>query len=682
MSFRIGVDTGGTFTDVALISEETGETFITKVPSTPENSSIGVLNGLKQIVQETGIKFQDLNFFIHGSTVATNTLLERKGAKTILLTTKGFKDILQIGRQTRPKLYDLRARNSEPLISRNMRWEINERTNAKGEIIEHVDEEEVISIAKKLKQMKVEAVAISFLNSFINPKNEINVKEILKIHAPNILVTVSSNVLPEIKEYERTSTVGVNAYVMPKMDFYLKYLKKSLSQLNISSDLYIMQSNGGVINTETAVSNPVRTMLSGPAGGVIAGTNIAKETGCMNMITIDMGGTSLDTALINDGTPQFTTSSEIEDYPIHVPMVEMHTIGSGGGSIAWIDSGGALRVGPSSAGANPGPVCYGKGGTEPTVSDANAILGRINPESILGGRMEIDIHSARKVVKKKIADPLGISIEEAAEGILKVINANVVKGIRVVSVEKGHDTRDFTLLAFGGAGPLHAGDVAKELGCKNIIIPPNPGVICSVGMLMADVRHDFVQSFIANLSNVRLENINQIVSNLYDKGYRELKNEGFSQEKTRFITSLDLRYKNQAYELNVELESIYITDKIIEKAIDQFHSNHSKIYGFNRMEEELEIVNIRLIALGLIDKLKKEMNEEYQAKQISPKEYRKVFFEGRFFDTPIYEREYVCIGSNIEGPAIIEQLDSTVVIHPNQIAVVDSYNNLSIRGVN
>src|SRR5699024_5034883 len=276
-----------------------------------------------------------------------------------------------------------------------------------------------------------------------------------------------------------------------------------------------------------------------------------KETGCMNMITIDMGGTSLDTALINDGTPQFTTSSEIEDYPIHVPMVEMHTIGSGGGSIAWIDSGGALRVGHSSAGANPGPVCYGKGGTEPTVSDANAILGRINPESILGGRMEIDIHSARKVVKKKIADPLGISIEEAAEGILKVINANVVKGIRVVSVEKGHDTRDFTLLAFGGAGPLHAGDVAKELGCKNIIIPLNPGVICSVGMLMADVRHDFVQSFIANLSNVRLENINQIVSNLYDKGYRELKNEGFSQEKTRFITSLDLRYKNQAYELNV-----------------------------------------------------------------------------------------------------------------------------------
>lgn len=682
MSYRIAVDTGGTFTDVALISEQSGETFITKVPSTPENSSIGVLNGLKQIITETGIRYEDISFFIHGSTVATNTLLEKKGAKTVLLTTKGFKDVLQIGRQTRPKLYALRARRSEPLIPRNLRWELDERINAKGEIVKKVSENELSEIAEKLKTAGAESIVISLINSFLNNENEKTVKEFLSTALPNVSVTISSEVLPEIKEYERTSTAVVNGYVMPKMEYYLGYLKNKINELNIPSDLFIMQSNGGVINTETTIKMPVRTVLSGPAGGVVGGSDIAQQTDFNNLITIDMGGTSLDASLIENKEPQYTTNSNIEDYPIHVPMVDMHTIGSGGGSIAWIDSGGALRVGPESAGAVPGPVCYGKGGTEPTVSDANAVLGRINPTSLLGGKMTIDIDSAKKVIKEKIADPLGLSVEEAAEGILRVVNTNMVRGIRVISVEKGHDTRDFSLLAFGGAGPLHASDIAEELGCKNIIIPPNPGIACSIGMLTADVRHDYVQSFISDLSHVNINQLNEKLTELYNTSKEKLAYEGFKNEEMKFQPSMDLRYKNQAYDLNIEFDNLDITKEVIEAAIERFHHTHNKIYGFSRLGEELEIANIRLTSYGLIKKPNKHIDRVNLNEKPATIDKREVYFEEGFHNTPVYERSELSTGNNIKGPAVIEQLDSTIIIHPHQEAVIDSYHNLIIYDAN
>ncbi|MFD1851268.1 hydantoinase/oxoprolinase family protein [Oceanobacillus bengalensis] len=681
MRYRIGVDTGGTFTDVALISEESGETFITKVPSTPENSSIGVLNGVKQIIMETGIQYEDLNFFIHGSTVATNTLLEKKGAKTVLLTTKGFKDVLQIGRQTRPKLYDFRARRNEPLVTRDLRLEIDERINAKGEVVKEIDQNQLTELVEKLKDVDAKAVVVSFINSFLNSENEIIVKEFLEKSLPNVSITISSEVLPEIKEYERTSTAVVNGYVMPKMEYYLRYLEEKITELKIPSELYIMQSNGGVINTDTTVKMPVRTVLSGPAGGVVGGSNIADQTEYKNLITIDMGGTSLDTSLIENGKPQYTTSSKIQDFPIHVPMVEMHTIGAGGGSIAWIDSGGALRVGPESAGAVPGPVCYGKGGTEPTVSDANAILGRINPNSLLGGKMKIDIHSAKKVIKEKIADPLGLTVEKAAEGILKVVNTNMVRGIRVISVEKGHDSRDFSLLAFGGAGPLHASDIAEELGCKNIIIPPNPGIACAMGMLTADVRHDYVQSYISELSQINLEELNNKLSKLYRISRDELAAEGFKKEEMKFQASLDLRYKNQAYNLNIELDDMYVTEVEIRNAVEKFHSSHNKVYGFSRLGEELEVANIRLISYGLIKKPKENINNNGPNQDLEPIGNREVYFEGSFYNTSIYERSDMYSGNVIKGPAVIEQLDSTVIIHPYQEALVDIYHNLVIQNV-
>ncbi|MFD1415783.1 hydantoinase/oxoprolinase family protein [Oceanobacillus jeddahense] len=681
MQYRLGVDTGGTFTDVALVSEQTGETFITKVPSTPDNSSIGVMNGVKQIISENKINSKDLSFFIHGSTVATNTLLEKKGAKTALITTKGFKDVIEIGRQTRPKLYEFRARRSKPLIQRNLRWEIDERINASGEIVKEITDNDIQSILQQITENQVDSLVICFINSFLNAENEKKVKEHILQEYPNLAITLSSDILPEIKEYERTSTATVNGYVMPKMKLYLRDLENALTELDISSDLYIMQSNGGVITTDTAVEMPVRTVLSGPAGGVIAGTDIAKQTGLQNLITIDMGGTSLDTALIENGVPQYTTNSKIDDFPINVPMVEMHTIGSGGGSIAWIDSGGALRVGPHSAGAVPGPVCYGKGGTEPTVSDANAILGRINPDAILGGRMEMDIENARRIMKEKIADPLSINVEKAAEGILKVVNANMVRGIRVISVEKGHDTRDFSLLAFGGAGPLHASDIAKELGSKNIIIPPNPGITCASGMLIADVRHDDVQSFISNTNQLNVDELNAVFEKLQRNAKENLKKQGFTDEKIQLRLSLDLKYKNQAYDLNISLNGNAIDQETIEQAMKNFHHTHEKIYGFNREDQPLETVNARVTSFGIIDKPENKSNSSDSSQHDITFKSRKVYFDGQYMDTKIVDRDSLLQNNKLVGPAIIEQLDSTIVIHPNQKATTDEFKNLIIENL-
>lgn len=680
MRYRIGADTGGTFTDVSLVEESTGKSFITKVPSNPDNPSLAVINGVKQIVKETGINFQDISFFIHGTTVGTNALLEQKGAKTALLTTKGFKDVLQIGRQTRPKLYDARARKSEPLVPRNLRLELDERIDAQGNVLKSVNRADIVELSNILQEQNIKSLAISFINAYINASHEIEVKEILQELRPEASITLSCEVLPEFKEYERTSTVVGNAYILPIMRYYLNHLKNNLSEMKISSDLYIMQSNGGVISADTAIDMPIRTILSGPAGGVLAGKIVAKDTAYKNIITIDMGGTSLDTALIENEEPQFTTMSEIDGRPVKVPMIEMNTIGSGGGSIAWIDSGGALRVGPHSAGANPGPVCYGNGGQEPTVSDANVILGRLNPDSILGGRMKMDVEAARKVVKEKIADPLGLTVEEAAEGILKVININIVRGIRVVSIEKGHDTRDFSLMAFGGAGPLHAVDIANELGSSEVIIPQNPGIACAEGMLMADVRHDFVQTYTSILSDLDFSKINRILNRLSKKATEELSDEGFENKDINLEISLDLRYVGQAYEINIPLgDASEITELTLNQAISLFHETHEKIYGFNRESQELELVNIRLIGIGKIKKVENIKQENTLKNKVEAISERHVYFNREFVTTPIYQRTDLNSETEIEGPAIIEQLDSTIVIYPKQVAATDEKGNLIIN---
>ncbi|MFC4660728.1 hydantoinase/oxoprolinase family protein [Oceanobacillus aidingensis] len=683
MSYHLGVDTGGTFTDIALINESNGEILITKVPSTPNNPSEAVINGLIEITEKTDISTENISFFIHGSTVATNALLEQKGAKTALITTEGFRDVFEIGRQARPKLYDFNARKPAPLVPRELRFEVSERIKGNGEVLQPLEDEQVIKLVKKLKDKNVQSIAVCLINSFINPKHEKNIKKIIKEYYPEVFVTISSDVLPEFKEYERTSTVIANGYVMPKMMKYLNELNQKLIEQKVSSDLYIMQSNGGVITAKSAMGTPARTVLSGPSGGILAGKLITDTTPYKNLITIDMGGTSLDTALIDGGEVQYTTLSEVGGIPIKLPMIEMHTIGSGGGSIAWIDSGGALRVGPQSAGADPGPVSYNKGGLQPTVTDANVILGRINPNYILNGKMKMNLELAKEMMKEKIADPLGIKVEEAAEGILKVVNANMVRGIRVVSIEKGHDTRDFSLVAFGGAGPLHAMDIAKELGSSEIIIPSNPGIACAMGMLMADVKHDLVQTVLSNTSNLNLNEINIIANNLTKEALNQLRKEGFKETEVKLQITLDLRYVNQAYEMEVPINSMNITHEEINNAIERFHDLHNKVYGFSRKDEVIELVNIRMQAIGEISQINfKANNISNIDKFIEPLENRKVFFEGEFHNTNVYKRSDLYTGSIIEGPAVIEQLDSTIIIGPNQFGQTDSYNNLIIKFTN
>ncbi|MFC2948123.1 hydantoinase/oxoprolinase family protein [Virgibacillus sediminis] len=676
--YRIGVDTGGTFTDVSLIEEKTGKSYVTKVPSTPSKPSVAVLNGVEQIVKEVGIDTKDLSFFIHGTTVATNALLEEKGVNTALLTTKGFKDVLQIGRQTRPKLYDFRARKSNPLVPRNLRFELDERIEANGNVLKEISRVELKKLAALLKENKIESLAVCLINSYINASHEQEVKRILNELVPEVSITLSCEILPEFREYERTSTSVANAYVLPKMKHYLKHLDDSIKEMEIPSNLYVMQSNGGVISADTAMNMPVRTMLSGPAGGVLAGCIVAKNTAYKNIITIDMGGTSLDTALIENEEPQYTTVSEIDGRPIKVPMVEMHTIGSGGGSIAWIDAGGALRVGPHSAGADPGPVCYGKGGTEPTVSDANVILGRLNPDSILGGRMKMDVESARKAMKEKIAAPLGITVEEAAEGVLRVINANMVRGIRVISIEKGHDSRNFSLMAFGGAGPLHAVDIAKELGSKEVIIPPSPGIACAMGMLMADVRHDYVQTYSTKLSALDFNKVNEIVDSLAAEAKQDLENEGFAEDDIELEASLDLRYIRQAYEINVPIHDLKVTESSLAKATNLFHEIHERVYGFNRKGEELELINVRLIGNGKIKEVSTDREELLTDGKVEKIGERDIYFNDSFVTTPIYERTSMNSSVSITGPAVIEQLDSTIIIHPDQKVTTDHTGNLII----
>lgn len=679
MSYRLGVDTGGTFTDIALIHEQTGKVHVAKVPSTPHDPSEAVIRGVHEIVGKTGIDVADISFFIHGSTVATNALLERNGAKTALLTTQGFRDVLEIGRQSRPKLYDFKARKKPPLVPRDLRIEVTERIRANGEVLVPLDTEEVRQTARRLKSEGVQSIAVCLINSYMNDSHEKRIRQIIEEEYPEAFVTLSCEVLPEFKEYERTSTVAANGYVLPKMKYYLNRLVRGLKETGVSSDLYIMQSNGGIITSDSAMQTPARTVLSGPAGGILAGLFIVETTPYQDLITIDMGGTSLDTALIEKGRPQYTTMSEIEGSPIKLPMIEMHTIGSGGGSIAWIDAGGALRVGPQSAGAMPGPVCYNKGGTEPTVTDANVILGRINPGYILDGKMKMNPEKARQVMKEKIADPLGMTVEEAAEGILKVVNANMIRGIRVISIEKGHDPRNFSLVAFGGAGPVHAVDIGLELGSKEIVIPPNPGITCAMGMLMADVRHDYVQTVLANAAQLNLEETNAVIGQLASEAKEELAKEGFADPNIRLQVALDLRYLRQAYEIDVPVEGLVLTPELVERAVRDFHVLHNKVYGFSREEETVELVNIRLTAIGEIPKIRFDKNGNGSGGELRAVQSRNVFFGGRFVETPVYNRSDLGAGTAVEGPAIVEQLDSTIVIYPGQRAETDAFGNLIIH---
>ncbi|SNZ03853.1 N-methylhydantoinase A [Persephonella hydrogeniphila] len=651
---KIGVDTGGTFTD--FVFKKDGKWQILKVLSTPDDPSKAVLKGLRII----GGKNRDIT---HGSTVATNTVLERKGAKTAFITNEGFEDIIYIGRQERKELYNLFYKRPPNLIPEELRFGIKCRINAKGEIIQDLREEDIQLVIEKLKKHKVESVAVSFLFSFLNPEHEKIFKK--RLLSEGFYVSVSHEIVPEFREYERSITTVINSYVMPKMDRYLKNIKSSISE---NDKFRIIQSNGGVISPETASKEPVRTVLSGPAGGVVGALTLGKKISKEKLITFDMGGTSTDVSLINREVP-FSTELKISDYPLKIPVIDIHTVGAGGGSIAYLDEGGSLNVGPESAGADPGPVCYGKG-ENLTVTDANLYLGRLIPEYFLGGNMELDIDRVNFYFdyysKKWRIEPLKL-----AEGILQIANIKMEKAIRVISVERGYDPREFSLFTFGGAGGLHASFLAENLKIPEVIVPKNPGIFSAFGMLMADVIKDYSLTVMINGNKQDLPHIEKIFEMLEKKAFDELISEGIDKNSVRLDRYMDLRYKGQSFEIVIPFS---------ENFIEEFHKEHKRIYGY-RSDKDIEIVNLRVRAVGKtekpdIEKIEIGMEKPEEDSLIS---YKEVIFEGKKIKTAVYNRENLKAGNVVKGPSVIVEYSSTVVVPPLFEAYVDNYGNLILK---
>ena len=681
MTYRLGVDVGGTFTDLVLHEVETNRLEFAKTPSTPADQSDAVTEGAGQLIGRLGISPEAIGFFIHGTTVATNTLLERKGARTALVVTKGFRDILQIGRQERPNLYNWRERRTDPLVPRHLRFEVRERVLYTGEVREPLDAADIEDVVRRLKEADVEAVAVCLLHSYAHPGHEQEVGSALREALPDVIVSLSSDVVPEFKEYERMSTAAINAFVAPVMGRYLRGLQVSIADVGIDSDLYIMQSNGGTMGADTAIDKPVQTILSGPAAGVIGSVGLASQAGERNIISVDMGGTSFDVSLCYQGEVRRTQDSEIERLPIKVPMVDIHTLGAGGGSIAWIDPGGALRVGPQSAGAEPGPACYGRGGDEATVTDANLVLGRLSPQAFLGGRMALDPGLARKAVEQRIADPLGLGVEEAAEGIVRVVNAGMIKGIRVVSVAKGYDPREFTLVTFGGAGPVHASEMAAELSIPRVLVPIAPGVTSALGLLMADLRHDLVRTVLRRSESIDPTDVGEVYAEMETEATAQMEREGLAPEDVSLLRLADVRYLGQGYELQVPVSGGEVTAEEIARVFDRFHDAHRRAYGYASPESPLEIVNLRTTAIAALPQPTLEAVERKGEKDPERARggFRDVFFENEAVNTAVYDRTALISGDVVKGPAIVEQLDSTTVVWPAQTATVDPYGNLMLE---
>jgi len=658
---RVAIDTGGTFTDCVCLTN--GEFCVLKVFSTPSDPSLGVLETLAQFGAGESLNVR------HGTTVGTNAMLERKGARVAFVTTAGFEDTIAIGRQTRASLYDWFAPVPVCLVPRELRFGVPERVSAEGKILRSPTEDELQALASQVRASGAESIAISLLFSFANPETEQRVESALR--GLNLPISTSHRILPEFREYERAATTVVNAYLAPRMQTYLTRLEEQVAALHPGSKVDVMQSSGGIVPAHLAAQEPVRTVLSGPAGGVIGACQVARWAGFERIIGFDMGGTSTDVFLsdMSTGGAQLTRESVVAGVPISVPMLDIHTIGAGGGSIAHFDAGGMLRVGPESAGAEPGPICFGRG-NEPTVTDANLLLGRLDSESFLGGNVHLDVDRPRQILQEK-KGPVS-SVEVFADGILRVVETNMEKAIRVISVERGHDPRDFVLVAFGGGGPLHACSVAQALRIDTVLIPAMPGALSAVGILLADVVRDYSRTVM--LSGDAIRNLDAPFAEMEQRGIEEFRTEGLQGEAHR---SIDVRYRGQGYELNIpyKLEA----GQQLSEVMDAFHQLHQQRYGFSDLQKPVEIVNLRLrmIAPG----------EAYQPQETdlirgdgSQACYaeRSIFFDGRFQQSKLYNRESLAPGDVIHGPALITEYTSATALPPRCYAQVDGYDNLVI----
>lgn len=664
---RVACDVGGTFTDFCFLDEATGKMSVAKTPTTA-NPIDGVLNG----IQESGIALKDVALFSHGTTLATNALITRNFPPALMVTTKGFRDVIEIRRGRRQHIWDTYAEMAGPYMRRRDRLEVRERIDYAGNILERLNEEDARRVARIVKKRGARTVAVCFFNAFTNPENEQRMRDILLEEIPEASISLSSDVMPEIFEHERFSTTVANAVLAPVAGDYTRDLADRLAQGGYTEDTLLLHSGGGVITSKNAHKFAARLAGSGIAAGAIASRTIAQLAGFENSISFDMGGTSTDVSLCDNGELPYTKDWYVEyGYPIRFPSIEVRTIGAGGGSLAWIDEGGSLRSGPQSAGSEPGPACYARGGTEPTNTDANVLLGRLGT-TLAGGAVELDIKKAEASIKRVVADPLGMTPEEAALSILKVANANMGDAVRLVSISKGYDPRDFALVAFGGAGALHGAALAKDLSIPTVLIPPNPGVTSALGCFMVDLTHDISQMYLGKVTDVELGDLNDAFQALENEGREHLRHEGVKDDQMVFQRFVDMRYLGQWRSLSVPVESNL---RSLEDALAQFHERHGREHNYSRLDAPVEIYRISITASAPGQKVDFARHKTNGKALPDPMDHRMVRFdeEPKAVRTPIYDRDSLGAGAKLEGPAIIEQLDSTIVLPPGVSAEVDPW---------
>jgi len=675
---RVATDIGGTFTDLVYLDEH-NRMGIAKCDTTPPNYELGVIDVINMAEIEGGF----VDTFIHGTTVIINALTERKGAKTGLITTKGFRDVLEIARGNRPDLFNVRYQKPIPFVPRYLRMEVGERMNYKGEVLHSLAEEEVKAIVEELKSQGVQAIAVAFLHAYANPAHEKLAVKIIKREWPEVEVTASHEVTNEWREYERVSTAVLNAYVKPIAASYIDRLDNHLSSIQVEGNNYIMQSNSGTTTFAQAKETPINMVESGPVAGVFGAAILGKILHEENIIAFDIGGTTAKCSLIDHGEVKVTTDYHIErhdrsaGYPIKVPVVDIVEIGNGGGSIAWIDDAGSLKVGPQSAGALPGPVAYGKGGENPTTTDANLVTGRLSPENF---QNKVNMEAVKAAIWEKVAQRFNISVEEAALGIIRKANSNMLNALKLVSVRKGYDPTEFVLVAFGGGGPMHAMALAKELGVRKVIIPIAASVFAAWGMLMTDLRHDYIQTYIRRVNSINIDELNAVWKRLEDGALDQFKEEGFGPEKVSHTRYTDMRYVGQEHTVKVPVVGGLLNEETIKDMVIVFHELHEKHYTFKLSEASTEIVNMHLISLGNVPKPEFPMLEEVgDNAEECVKEIRPVLFEDEgWVDTKVYSRDKLHAESVIKGPAIVEEPTSSAVVYPGQVLTVDAYGNLII----
>jgi N-methylhydantoinase A len=665
---RIGVDVGGTFTDITTVNEETGDISSEKVLTT-RDPSVGVLNAIRRVK----ILLSDVKVFVHGTTVAINALIEGRGPRTGLITTEGFEDVVEIGRTNRSVFFDIFYQRPPPLAPRRWRLGISERTDFRGHVIKHVDFDEVKKVVEYLATAGVESIAVCFLNSYANHENERRVADFIRRKWPHLEVTASSEVLPEIREYERMSTTVICAYLKPVVRAYLENLEEALLKEGCRSGLYVMQSNGGVMTSQLARVRPVHMIESGPVGGAVAAQYVGNLIHVPNVIGLDMGGTTCKGNIITEGTLPSTTEYWPAGYMAKMPIVDILEIGIGGGSMGWIDQEGFFTVGPISAGADPGPACYELGGLEPTVTDANLVLGRV--ENLVGGRMRLNKKKAMQAIAERIAKPLNLEPIGAARGLLDIAITKMSELVRTMTMARGYDPRDYLLCVFGGAGPMHGAFVAAQMGIPKVLIPAAPGTFSGLGFLCSDFRHDFVQTFLIDLSKVNLEEMERGFRRLEAEGIETLKQEGFQESDISLLRSLDMRYVGQAHEVTVLLGASTTLTGLREA----FHQKHEATYGHAAPEEPVEIVNLRTGAIGKVEKIL----VRYPAARglPGPKGRREVFFSEAdgWVDCPVYDRSTLPVGYQLQGPAIVEEHTSTTVVPPHWLCSIDEYTNIILE---